>query len=173
MEVEGLIIPQKWCDALAECQLKDSTAIIAGGCLRDLYFGKEPKDVDIFTGQLPDWPLANEGHFDYKGMQYVLGVADYERDDIKFNVIVVEPVASSVLIETFDLGFCQIAFDGTKLIKSRAFLWDAKYGVITLKHIDRYSHSIRRYARINERYNMDLVIPELEIFNALPSQPPV
>lgn len=173
MKVESLIIPQAWCDALAECQLKDPTAIIAGGCLRDLYFGKESKDVDIFTGQFPDWIIADEGHFDYKGMQYVLGVADYRRDDIKYNVIITEPVAPNVLIETFDLGFCQIAFDGTNLIKSRAFLWDAKYGVITLRHIDRYSRSIRRYARINERYNMDLIIPELEKINALPSQPPV
>ena len=165
MEIEGLIIPQKWCDALAECQLKDPTAIIAGGCLRDLYFGREPKDVDIFTGQLPDWPLLDESSFDYEGMQYVLGVADYKRDDIKYNVIIVEPVAPNILIETFDLGFCQIAFDGKTLIKSQAFLWDAKYQLITLHHTDRYSRSIRRYARINERYNFDLIIPVLEKAN--------
>jgi len=173
MKVEEIEIPDVWIEALKECQSIDPTAIIAGGCLRDLYFGKEPKDVDIFTGQLPGWKLEDENCFDYEGMQYVLCVADAIKNNVHYNLIVVEPVSAEELIITFDLGFCQIAFDGEKLIKSPAFLWDAKYNLITLRHIDRYTRSIRRYARINERYNFDLIIPELEKANALPISPSI
>lgn len=53
------VIPTEWLDTLAAVAptIADDSCYIAGGALRDLVLGREPKDVDIFVG--PNWQQAN------------------------------------------------------------------------------------------------------------------
>lgn len=171
MQIENINIPDEWCAKLIDLQQIAPNSIIAGGALRDLYTGHQPKDVDFFSDSttLPTWADGpQESNIDYKGMKYVLGVAEYKGNNLPYQVVIHEPIAHEALLESFDIGLCQIGFDGKSLIKTEAFLWDIKHNIMTLRHIDRYPRSILRYARINQRYNMELHIPELDRANALP-----
>lgn len=160
--IDEIKIPTKWCELLAEVRALDPNAIIAGGAIRDLFYGVEYKDIDFFTTTIPQWGLLEQG-FDYEGMKYVQAVGAMTKDDMNVNFIIIEPnITNMALIESFDFGICQIAFDGSKIIKSSAFDWDFKHNVMTMRHIDRYQRSIHRYCRINQRYNMDISIPQLE-----------
>jgi hypothetical protein len=47
------VIPAWALNALQRIRVNYPDAFIAGGFLRDLYHGVEPKDLDVFTFQLP------------------------------------------------------------------------------------------------------------------------
>lgn len=161
--VDGITIPDFWHDALVDLQKTDPKAILAGGCIRDLWYGVEPKDLDFFTaGPFPSWFDPQDSGMDYDGMQYVVAVGGYKIESRDVNVVQVEDIEPIAILETFDLGFCQIGYDGKSIIRTPAFDWDFKYNIITLRQINRYRRSIRRYARINQRYNLDLAIPQLD-----------
>lgn len=161
--IDGIHIPDFWHDALIDLQKLDPTAILAGGCIRDLYYGQEVKDLDFFTkGPLPNWAEPHKSNIDYEGMQYIVAVGSFKVQSREANVIMVDGVEPIAILNTFDFGFCQIGYDGKQIIKTPAFDWDFKHGLITMRHIDRYRRSLRRYARINQRYNMDLSIPQLD-----------
>lgn len=164
MELEGIKIPEAWVALLVEVQKEDPEAMIAGGAIRDLAFGKSISDIDIFTRVLPPWaddfgPPA----IDYEGMKYVDVVVSIQREGIDpINIIRHEPCTNIEMLSTFDYGFCQIGFDGKQLLKTPEYLWDFKHGVITLRHTERYQRSIRRYAKWINRYDLPIVIPALE-----------
>ncbi len=162
--IDGIHIPDFWHDALIDLQVMDPSAILAGGCIRDLFYGVEVKDLDFFTkGPFPSWAEPHETDKDYEGMQYVLAIGSYKLQSHEANVIMVENNEShEALLKSFDFGFCQIAYDGKRIIKTPEFDWDFKHSIITLRHIDRYRRSLRRYCRINQRYNLDLAIPQLD-----------
>lgn len=163
MKVEEIDIPDEWTTMLLDLRIRDSKAIIAGGAIRDLFCGHQPKDLDFFTSVVPNWPNQQEAEMDYEGMQYVQGVISYNKQGpIPINVVIVEPIENMALLESFDFGLCQIGFDNTNILKTQAFDWDFKHSLFTLRHIDRYPRSIRRYARINQRYDLDIAIPQLD-----------
>jgi hypothetical protein len=56
------------------------------------------------------------------------------------------------LLETFDFGINQIAYDGKSVIRTRAFDWDFKYGVFTLQYGKTWEKAKERHARISQRY---------------------
>ncbi len=158
------MIPTKWQDALLELQTQDPTAIIAGGAIRDIFCGRQVKDVDFFCAN-------HAAHFsnkfgasttkDYKGMQYVLGIVDYAPDgDVPFSIIYHDSPDNMTLLSSFDFGLCQIGWNGKELIKTPAFDWDFKYGVMTLRRGDRHQRAIERYERINKKYGWPMVIGE-------------
>lgn len=161
MKIEEIEIPDQWCNDLVDLQKRDPSSVIAGGALRDLYCSKAPKDVDFFTKEMPDWKMPVGSGIDYVGMQYVDVIVTYLRQPLPYNVIRVTGCDSTAqLIESFDFGICQIAFDGKQIIKSQAFLWDLKYGRFTLRHTDRIERSKTRYERINQRYNWPMEIAD-------------
>lgn len=162
-DIQGITIPDKWCNLLNTIQINDPTAMIAGGSLRDLSLGRAPKDLDIFATQLPYVENLGSSDMDYDGMQYVKAVVTWETDiDLPFNLVLHEPCTNQAMLESFDFGLCQIGFTGKELIKTTAYDWDFKHGIFTMRHVDRYARSIRRYARWLDRYqHFDIAIPEL------------
>ena len=165
---KDLNIPEAWLNMLVRIQLDDRDAIIAGGCIRDLYLGRVPKDVDIFTTAVPEWIEPQPSDMNYEGMKYVEAVVMHKCGPDTFNVIVTKPVDKMDLLRSFDFGICQIGFDGRQVYMTQEFLWDVKYSKFTLRHIDRYQRSINRYSRISARYaGWEIAIPELDNANAL------
>ncbi|MDE2104197.1 MAG: hypothetical protein KGL39_43575 [Patescibacteria group bacterium] len=168
MNIDNLEIPDEWCSILSQLQVVEPDAILAGGSLRDLYHGVKPKDLDffcrVFDGYV-DLGMRESDTFDYEGMQYILAVQTYRKFSLPVNLIFIVDTPTKTLLESFDLGICQIGFDGKQLIKTDAFEWDSKHSIITMRHIDRYRRSIQRYCRINQRYNFELTIPELDELN--------
>jgi hypothetical protein len=82
---------------------------------------------------------------------------------LPIQIIHIEAIEPFDLLDSFDLGICQIGFDGEHVLKTQAFEWDIKHDLITMRHIDRYRRSIQRYCRIHERYKaFELAIPELD-----------
>jgi hypothetical protein len=161
-----LQIPQEWKDELAKLREVCPSAIIAGGCLRDLYCGRAPKDIDFFA--LPperEMPFPWVGSdMDYEGMEYVLAVLTRHDKAPPLNLIFYDGADSvNELLESFDFGLCQIAFDGFNTLVTPAFLWDFKYGVFTMRHTDRIERSKLRYERINQRYGWPLHIIEEKV----------
>lgn len=163
MQIEGIEIPDEWCAILSDIRKHDPLAMIAGGSLRDLSLGRAPKDLDIFTTFVPERNDLAETGMDYDGMQYVKAVVTYPVDlDMPFNLVLHEPCTNEAMLESFDFGICQIGFGGTNLIKTKAFEWDVKYGVFTMRHTDRYARSIKRYSRWLNRYDWEIRIPQLD-----------
>lgn len=164
MLINGLSIPPQWITILADIQIHDPTAMIAGGALRDLSLGRAPKDLDIFTTTPPIGRELETTGMDYEGMNYVVAVVTYPVDlDIPFNLVIHEPCTNLAMLESFDFGLCQIGFNGREIIKTPAYDWDFKHGIFTMRHIDRYPRSIKRYARWLGRYDWDIAIPELQL----------
>lgn len=167
MLVDGLNIPDQWIDILSDIQTNDLIAMIAGGALRDLSLGRAPKDLDIFTTYIPTDKNLDSTNMNYEGMQYVKAVVTYNVNlDIPFNLIIHEPCTNIAMLESFDFGLCQIGFNGREIIKTPAYDWDFKHGIFTMRRINRYPRSIKRYARWLDRYNWDIAIPELELKGA-------
>lgn len=166
MKVDDLEIPDEWVVLLTELKVHVPNAILAGGAMRDLYNGVAPKDLDFFGSPidlLPNWAESGPDlKMDYEGMKYVNAVQTFIKGSLPIQFIHVEPISTEELLSSFDLGICQIGFDGARVIKTSAFEWDVKHGLITMRHIDRYRRSIQRYCRINQRYKMDLAIPQLD-----------
>lgn len=160
--INGIDIPDQWHNTLVKFQEVDPLAMIAGGALRDLSLGRLPKDLDIFTRVLPlqDWETSD---IDYEGMKYVEAVVTYASGlDIPVNVILHEPCSPQEMLESFDFGICQIGYNGKEMLFTPAYNWDMKYGVMTMRHTDRYPRSIKRYARWLDRYDWEMRIPQLD-----------
>lgn len=158
-----LQIPREWLSYLQEIRRYCPSAIIAGGALRDLYCGKEVKDIDFFALPPSDvLPLEWSGSdMDYEGMKYVVAVLTRRKDDVMQNLILYDAAESvNELLSSFDFGICQIGFDGFNTLVTSAFLWDFKHGVFTMRHTDRIDRSKLRYERINQRYGWPLIVEE-------------
>lgn len=174
-------IPDEWVTLIKEYREKiDPTAVIAGGAIRDCYYGVAPKDIDIFTKSfagLPHWSASDtcQPAFEYEGMQHIEAAVIFNTDDnmiLPVNVVTVKDIEPINVVDTFDFGFCQIAFDGEQVTMTDAFKRDDTSNIITMTKIDRYQRSIRRYARINERYDRPICIPELDAILTTPVNGP-
>src|SRR5690348_12463644 len=49
MQLQQIELPQEWREALRRVQLYFPEAVIAGGALRDLFTGRQVKDIDVFV----------------------------------------------------------------------------------------------------------------------------
>lgn len=153
-------IPQEWRVLLAELQQNDPTAVLAGGAIRDLYCGVSPKDLDFFTKWNKDLiffqslPIIRSSDINYEGMMFVDAIVSIDKGPLPINIIIGSGYNTTTeLIETFDFGICQIAFDGKNIIKTPAFDWDFKYGLFTLRMTLRQNkRSLQRFERISPRY---------------------
>lgn len=159
-------IPQLWVDVLRRVQQEYPGAIIAGGSLRDLYYGRPVKDVDIFIPTDPDDPWAEQVTKDpnwvvtkIKRPGYALPdntdreIYEVEEIDIlgtQFDFIYCSPESMDLL--TFDMSICQIAFDGTTWITTKAFDETARTKVITVEIQQHPQRKIDRIARMTAKF---------------------
>ncbi len=168
-------IPQEWKDRLAEVQIENPTAIIAGGCLRDLWMGKDKnsvKDIDFFIicdttneetvynpsfGYL-DWgdtmiAVCDNSYKDFTTPE--VGAIHRIEHDYTMEFITVDVVDKMSAIKRFDFGFCQIYFDGKELVYTDEFLNDMNNKTITLVRSDtkeQFDRSMRRAERFQEKF---------------------
>jgi hypothetical protein len=157
-------IPTKWVDLLWELQEHDPSALLAGGAIRDLYCGRPIKDLDF-------WVFNGEAKFDFmKDYDYnAVGFNEYEEhkkhvreidviyemtfEGQQINVILMRHTIHPMdLIQSFDFGLCQAAYDGYNFHLSPSFLYDFKHQCFTLMHGKTYEKSKERHQRFSERY---------------------
>lgn len=166
--------------AAAHEALRESTSgypFIAGGCLRDEYFGVEIKDIDCYVGPDfkpglleialgPDWDvdidIPADRISDYRGYFGEIITEVYKSrntcddDALPLQIMVWnrEPDMAA-LLASMDFGFCQIGYDGRKTWTTRAFRQDAQANTATytLRSDDpRAPGCYGRMWRLKEKY---------------------
>jgi hypothetical protein len=160
----GLSIPDSWCELLKQLQEQNPTTVLAGGAIRDLYCGRTPvNDLDFFANDEKGIPVFSQFYSDvtekdYEGMEFVDAIIWYPKaSPLPCNIICGSGYDSTMqLLESFDFGICQIAFDGLNIIKTWAFDWDFKHAVMTLRlterHQGRRDLSLARFERWQSKY---------------------
>lgn len=159
-------IPTAWLDVLAKVQTQYPSAVIAGGCLRDLDYGLQPKDVDIFIPNAK-FDLIGEAR---DSIEHVLGVPtevfgdisseyDYVRDIklvLKYTIdgtdfdVIFEEVKDKTqsVIDTFDFSICQIMHDGKEITVSKAYTDTKNLNTIYCTRYDKdtFQNRVKRLA---------------------------
>lgn len=171
-----LTVPDEALHALRSLGDICEEAILAGGCLRDTYFGVPFNDIDIFCSpdfsslQLaakmgPGWNIAEQW-----GASSSTTAAEYEeafgihmpaiwqmQESDAGHVVqfMVWPRVPTVLdlLTSFDFGFSQIACDGAATWVTDAFLADAANNTATFLHSADYKRLSRCHQRA-ERIGM-------------------
>jgi hypothetical protein len=152
-------IPGAWRGVLSTLHLAGIPAVLAGGAMRDLYCGREAKDIDIFTlGLESDIPSkiikCLKGSWDFKSyttftrgyeIDFVLERTAKRKDEKCLQVIGVSAKSTLELIQEFDYGLCQIAWDGARIVYTQRFLTDFLNGTFTLTNVHAYDCAIDRY----------------------------
>lgn len=175
-------VPSAALEALERVQSVDQHAILAGGVLRDSLFGKEVKDVDIFTGPFialcelraafPNHYVNVEFDVDHMRLRNEYGMGFGERVDMVYKVthgwdgslpiqIIVrrDPIILDEVLADFDWSFCQIGkWNGANngiCYGTHAFRLSMNDGPIfnTLPLGDtRVPHSLERGRRLSLKY---------------------
>ena len=176
-------IPSHWRKFLAKAQEEDPKALLAGGCIRDTWCGKHHKDLDLFvtkqisySGELDkdymgNWKsrITESGLREYKECtKSIRGVTEGKWNGEDINIVTFTPWSSPAeMLEEFDFGICQIAYDGKEIITTPAFHWDYKHGVFTMMHGRRYEKSKGRFERINQRYGWKMAMSDKALVDAI------
>jgi hypothetical protein len=185
-------VPTFYKEVLAKVQAVCPRAIIGGGAVRDLFYGKTVKDIDIFVG--PEYvdrmriaglhlkamvPYGRADQAEYAAFwgTRLLGVYDV---DIEFDCECPSaiPVQLIVLkhfqgleagVSDFDLGFSQIGFDGARVYGSPLFWEDYRNGTITVPWADvvNMARTERRLERMARKYPEKTVVRLPRQFPAL------
>ena len=160
-------LPHQWLLDVECLRMAGFEAVLAGGCLRDLYCAKQPKDIDIFilsknlfmTDKIKralGWGAWHEKQYQQFSPVYQIDYVIERSEEGKppLQIIGVQDVQTPFdLISKFDYGLCQIAFDGAQLLYTQAFERDFLQGTFTLTHAHAYDRSIERYKSwIEEKY---------------------
>lgn len=169
-------IPDSWGALVRSIREVCPTAVLAGGALRDLDNAREVKDLDIFIFADSDREAfghidaLNAGPFSVSfdetfegGKAYpedqnleVIQIADLLDHDLPVQLIFVRWPTDRI-VERFDYGICQLAYDGSELTKGEHYEADKAAQVFQLRR-DRPTPvsmrgSVRRYARLTaEKY---------------------
>lgn len=159
------IIETKVVDFLHKVQSHVPGAVIAGGYLRDLYIGIEPKDIDIFIPFVEDidpilTKIDNEISpkievmsiqftdsriTEMRGAAYmpqseitrVWDVRSTKEDITPYQIIMLQKdLDTRDRISKYDFGFCQIYFDGCSVYATDAFQKDVDNKTFTLVHCE-------------------------------------
>lgn len=155
------------------------SAVLAGGIVRDTIFGKDPKDIDIFVSQedfdenkvkiaLFEHEVSEcdfSGYAEIPDVQRVFNISRKYASitemvklhcDLPAQIIVMQPGMSPLKrIETFDFGFCQVAYDGEKILFTDHFSKDYLDKTISLVYCENqheWERSMIRFARISQKY---------------------
>ena len=170
-----LAIPDQWSEALYNIRWKAcDTAVIAGGCLRDLDNGRPVKDIDIFVTHdtkmsrvkdalkknVADWKRAVEyGHIEVKepkGRRGRVAEAIEAPGGFPVNVIRLRPdLPTAQSWREHDFGICQIAYDGNIVESTEYYTYDKENETFGLRYCPSYEvfcQSMKRFQRIHEKY---------------------
>lgn len=161
-------IPKAWRSALASVKLSYPEAVIAGGALRDREHGVKVKDIDIFvndktcsadiirklraTGWADIQLNGDDSYGDGASERQIVAVLDLKYPgcpDIQLIAM------RQFKLEEIDFGICQIAFDGTRIIRTPDYHLDmqAKQFRLIPKVADAmFVRSLARWARLKEKY---------------------
>jgi hypothetical protein len=149
-----LVIPLDIQAILELIQKNCQFAVLAGGYLRDSYYRKSPKDLDIFIGVKEPIAvhninsaltniLVNNGwatevdssdNFEYEKEKQILHVSNFTKKNIlPLQLIFSEKYTDlESVLKTFDFGFCQIGYDGKTVLVTDHFWKDAVNSTATL-----------------------------------------
>lgn len=173
------LVPEQGRAVLALIQQHAPSAYLAGGALRDAWYGRPIKDLDFFIpADALDWLIGEA--LEKAGYRCtVVANAQYFADDptvadarlyeqaglLPVNIIrlhVFNPCRDA--LDRFDLGFCQIGFDGQHVHTTNAFAIDEADHTITLTRCEspeQFERSLSRVNRLRDKYREFIfVVPE-------------
>lgn len=162
---------------LQEVQQKYPEAIIAGGFLRDLFFGKEFKDIDIFVSwQSPlhlgsydfpddfiesstcDMSYSTDNEIANVDKLYFSVEMHYPENYVKLfelNIIEVQAKDLAARVQEHDFDFCQVYTDGKQIYGANILQQILDTKTITLvqcENAKQWQRSMKRWDRFQEKY---------------------
>jgi hypothetical protein len=174
MVIMGHEVPEAWIGVLQRIRSGlHPDAILAGGALRDLVWGYEPKDLDIFVPWRPGaltrvlldyrWRVAGVLDFDtYAGGTAMRGevkalqsIAIPGLPEVQIIHLELPRWSMSHVISRMDFGACQIATDGEGWTVSEAAEIDLACHCFTLVNCEdatQFARSQRRADRWAKRF---------------------
>ncbi|WGD31673.1 hypothetical protein AncyloWKF20_07595 [Ancylobacter sp. WKF20] len=173
------LIPAQGRAVLALIQEHAPLAYLAGGALRDAWFGRPIKDLDFFVPYMEGHNAIHSALLDAGYTNTVVAAMQYFADDptvadarlyeqpgqLPVNVIrlrVFQPCREA--LNRFDLGFCQIGFDGRNVHTTNAFAIDEADLTMTLTRCEspaQFERTEARAERLREKYREWLfVVPD-------------
>jgi|HubBroStandDraft_4_1064222.scaffolds.fasta_scaffold00554_13 hypothetical protein len=179
LNLERTTIPDSWHQLLKHVGLHFPEVVLAGGALRDLSRGKPIKDVDLFVNphekdtefmvvnfeaELKSCALMHDDSYPPKRCLqdiYRFSWADYMAEVI----VVTDPIITDIpsLVDTFDIGLCQVGMDRRGTIYASSAFWkDMAQQTLTVVNDRTPVSTWRRLNRIGAKYpeytiNADLI----------------
>jgi hypothetical protein len=155
----------KWTNiAKAVSEAYGAEAYVAGGAVRDFIKGEPPKDIDVFVN-VDEKTLVKKAsglNVDFVVAPLIerydnCKVLDGTYQGEKVQVIARSFTSLDDLINQFDIGFCQIAWDGEKVVMTAAATKD--FGSNTMTVVNDRHGTFERLNRFKGRW------PYLEVVN--------
>ena len=150
---------------------------LAGGALRTLVDNSEKvDDFDIFfeDGEREDFGLSEPPAIDHplrvKEVRDILvkekfklvfeckkgELYTYKKDGIKIQLITVKFLSPQEMINSFDFGACQAAYDGCDLFFTKAFVHNVKFKKLSTEFVEFPAATIKRMIKYsNKGYNVN------------------
>lgn len=157
-----------------------TNAVIAGGYIRDVFYGRKPKDIDIFI------PFEEPGFIDVQmhrmhakeliGAKYMpqcevtriwdvpvhnpMNIIQYPcvylGSEIPVQIIMLAPgLTIEERIAEYDFGICQCWTDGSGIYATEHFMQDYLTSSCTLVYCEddvQYARSMRRWDRLKQKF---------------------
>jgi hypothetical protein len=156
-------------EILSQVQKKHPEAIIAGGFLRDLYFGKEFKDIDIFVsnpaGFISDSFIKDSSYdmtystdaeiSEVQKLWFIANLGDSYYGSIEVNIICVPSGNLNARVQEHDFDFCQVWTDGKEIHGVEILQQVQQTKEVTLVQCEnskQLERSLRRWDRFQEKY---------------------
>jgi hypothetical protein len=157
-------------EILFQVQKKHPEAIIAGGFLRDLYFGKKFKDIDIFVanpiGYISDSFIRDTSYdmtystdseiSEVQKLWYdISSMEGLGFDAFEVNIICVPSGNLVDRVQEHDFDFCQVHTDGKQIYGAEILQQVQQTKQITLVQCEnqkQLKRSLRRWDRFQEKY---------------------
>jgi hypothetical protein len=158
--------------------------VLAGGCIRDLLLGQEPKDLDLFIS-MSEWRWARDSDtiqeiFDViahregwalDGEEHVapipaslVSVYHHKERDLEYPyqiAVLREDTPAAELIGQFDFGINMVGVNTYgALALTEYFVYDAEHHTITIRNERSRETTLARYERLSKKYPGPLMTAE-------------
>ena len=159
--------------------------VLAGGCIRDLLLGQEPKDLDLFVS-MSDWRISGGGYalarstldviakregwtLDEEAHPYpipgsLISVWTHTEEAIPYPYQITtldKDTSAADLVSQFDFGINMVGVNTYgALALSAYFLYDVENHHITIRNERSRERTLARYERISKKYQVPLVTAE-------------
>lgn len=163
-------------DILSKIQERHPTAFIGGGSLRDRFYGKDVKDIDIFipcnvdgANELYDYDAEESGlssildtmivqkaqaiymDSNLTDQRFIPVVYTCEYAGVPVDIVYIESNFKDT-VDSFDLSINQIGSNGVEIYRTDAFKNTVDNGIITIENINRADRQKQRVERIRAKY---------------------